>query len=97
MAKKRIGRNAFAEELLGGAKEGKPESAEVQTSESAKVTKSESVKVRNHTANNSDTERVSKTYRLRPDLVKRVRLYAAEHGLKLSEVVEAALEAFLQE
>ena len=89
MAKKRIGRNAFAEELLGGAKEGKPESAE--------VIKSESVKVRNRTSNNSDTERVSKTYRLRPDLVRRVRLYAAGHGLKLSEVIEAALEEFLQE
>ena len=89
MAKKRIGRNAFAEELLGGAKEGKPESANVVKNESAKVRKSESA--------NSDTERLSKSYRLRPDLVKRVRLYAAEHGLKLSEVVEAALEAFLQE
>lgn len=90
MAKKRLGRNAFVDDLLGGsAKEGKPESA--------KVTKSESVKVRNRTSNNSDTERVSKSYRLRPDLVKGVRLYAAEHGVKLSEVVEAALEAFLQE
>ena len=88
MAKKRIGRDAFVEDLLG-AKEGKPESV--------KAIKSESVKVRNRTSNNSGTERVSKTYRLRPDLVKEVRLYAAEHGVKLSEVLEAALEAFLHE
>lgn len=82
--KKRIGRNAFVEDLLG-AKEPKHERP--------KVIKPESAKVRIRTSKKPD--RISKSYRLSRDLVKQVKIYAAEHDLRLSEVIEAALEEFL--
>jgi diacylglycerol kinase len=42
-------------------------------------------------------DRIMRTYMLEPETVKRLNVYAAMHGIYISEIVNTAIEMYLDE